>query len=54
MTNYDKAVALINTDPLPDDAEEKLDALIDSEPDEFQRMMISSLSEALFSKRHDD
>ncbi|MEM0567612.1 hypothetical protein [Salmonella enterica] len=52
MTNYEKALALINTDPLPDDVETQLDMLIDAERDDFQRMMISSLAEALFEKRY--
>lgn len=52
MTNYEKALALVNTDPLPDDAEAQLDMLIDAERDDFQRMMVSSLAEALFEKRY--
>lgn len=50
--HYDKAVALINTEPLPADAEIQLDELINAERDDFQRMMISSLSEALFETRY--
>lgn len=49
---YDKAVVLINTEPLPADAEIQLDELINAESDYFQRMIISSLSEALFESRY--
>ena len=50
--HYDKAVVLINTEPLPADAEIQLDELINAERDDFKRMMISSLSEALLETRY--
>ncbi|MGB7799815.1 hypothetical protein [Buttiauxella sp.] len=52
MSNFDKAVELINSIPLPDDAEEQLDALAADETDEFERYKIASLGEALFETRH--
>lgn len=54
MTNYEKAVALINTVPLPDDAEAQLDALSDAEKDELDKVLIASLGEALFETRYND
>ncbi|EHK8991089.1 hypothetical protein KCT17_003657 [Escherichia coli] len=51
MTLLDKAVALVNADPLPDDAEEQLDQLAEqASPDE--RFEIESLGEALFARRY--
>lgn len=52
MTNFDKAVQLINTKPLPDDAEEQLDRLARTEPDEWERRIIEELGEALFIQRY--
>lgn len=52
MTNFDKAVLLINTKPLPDDAEEQLDKLARTEPDPFDQRLIEELGEALFIQRY--
>lgn len=52
MKNYDKAIALINSEELPDDAEEQLDSLA-SDSDDLERIMIEGLSEALFVRRNE-
>lgn len=53
MKNYDKAVELINAEPLPDDAEEQLEALAE-ESEGLELAMIEGLSEALFERRHNE
>lgn len=53
MKNYDEAVKILNTDPLPDNAEELFDTLI-VQSEGIEKLMIEGLSEALFTERHKD
>ncbi|MDF7681509.1 hypothetical protein PT300_13295 [Enterobacteriaceae bacterium ESL0689] len=51
MKSYEKALALINAEPLPDNAEEQLEALSD-EAEGLELTMINGLAEALFERRN--
>lgn len=52
MKNLDKAGELIRQEPLPDDAEEQLEAIIAATTDDFERKLISQLWEAVFFIRY--
>lgn len=51
MENLDTAMEIIAMRPMPDDAEEQLEALAEQSPD-AERVCIESLFEALFVARH--
>ena len=51
MENLDKAMEIIAMRPMPDDAEDQIEALADQSPD-AERVCIESLFEALFVARH--
>ena len=53
LTNLDKAFELLGTVPLPDDAEDQLENLIDTANND-EKPLIETLSEALFSQREID
>ena len=48
----EQATELINTEPLPDDAEEQLQQIIDQADDKTERHMLGRLAEALFVIRY--
>ncbi|MFQ0971671.1 hypothetical protein [Gilliamella sp. BG1] len=48
----DIASKLINTEPLPDDAEEQLKSLIEQASTSYGRYQLGCLAEALFVIRH--
>lgn len=49
----EKASQLINTSPLPDDAEEQLEKIIEQANDETEKFMLSSFTESLFVIRNE-
>jgi len=48
----EQATKLINTEPLPDDAEEQLQQIIDQADDKTERRMLARFAEALFVIRY--
>lgn len=53
LTNLDKAFELLGKVPLPDDAEDQLENLIDTANND-EKPLIETLTEALFSQREID
>lgn len=51
MKNYEKAMELINSETLPDDAEEQLD-LLTKQSEGLELSMIEGLAEVLFERRY--
>ena len=49
----EQATKLINTEPLPDDAEEQLQRIIDQAESKPERFMLATFAEALFVIRHE-
>ncbi|WP_176701403.1 hypothetical protein [Gilliamella sp. Choc5-1] len=49
----EQATKLINTEPLPDDAEEQLQQIIDQAADKMERRMLASFAESLFVIRNE-
>ncbi|MWP61872.1 hypothetical protein [Gilliamella sp. Pas-s25] len=47
-----KVRKLINTYPLPDDAEEQLDHIIEQTDNVYERLLLGRAHEALFIQRH--
>lgn len=50
--SVNQATRLINTYPLPDDAEEQLNALTEQATSDYERFQLGCLAEALFVIRH--
>lgn len=48
----DKASKLVNSVPLPDDAEEQLNEIIEQADTDVEKSMLSSYAESLFVERH--
>lgn len=48
----DKASKLVNMKPLPDDAEEQLNEIIEQADSDVEKSMSSSYAESLFVERH--
>ncbi|WP_176700375.1 MULTISPECIES: hypothetical protein [unclassified Gilliamella] len=48
----EQASRLVNTSPLPDDAEEQLEKIIEQTDNETEKFMLASFAESLFVKRH--
>jgi len=48
----EQASKLVNSDPLPDDAEAQLDRIIEQASNRHEKFMLSSYAEALFMNRH--
>lgn len=48
----DKASKLVNSVPLPDDAEEQLERIIEQADNEIEKFMLARYAESLFIKRH--
>lgn len=49
----EQATKLINIEPLPDDAEEQLQQIIDQADDKTEKRMLARLAEALFVIRNE-
>ena len=49
----EQATKLINTEPLPDDAEEQLERIIDQAESKPERFMLVTFAEALFVIRNE-
>ncbi len=52
MSKLDEAFAILDMDPLPDDAEEQIEKLAEAAEDDGERNNILSLLEALFVQRN--
>lgn len=48
----EQATKLINTEPLPDDAEEQLERIIDQAESKTERFMLATFAESLFVIRN--
>ncbi|MCX8602661.1 MULTISPECIES: hypothetical protein [unclassified Gilliamella] len=48
----EQASKLVNMEPLPDDAEEQLNEIIEQADSDVEKSMLSSYAESLFVERH--